>query len=100
MVYLWLMAGENLLNVKVEIILHVLTEGYSSVAKKLTEEVEEISRRLKSAGIGFKIDNHRTCYKFALHIVGNRLFDYLGTFGDKCEIKLQILTYLTCLHTY
>ena len=55
--------------------------------EKLTEEVEEISRRLKSAGIGFRIDNHRTCYKFALHIVGNRLFDYLGTFGDKCENK-------------
>lgn len=55
--------------------------------EKLTEEVEEISRRLKSAGIGFRIDNHRTCYKFALYIVGNRLFDYLGTFGDKCENK-------------
>ena len=55
--------------------------------EKLEDKVEEISRRLKSAGIGFRIDNHRTCYKFALHIVGNRLFDYFGTFGDKCENK-------------
>lgn len=55
--------------------------------EKLDEEVEEISRRLKSAGIGFRINDHRTCYKFALHIKGNRLFDYLGTFGDKCDEK-------------
>lgn len=56
--------------------------------EKLTEEVEEISRRLKSANIGFRIDNHRTCYKFAIHIGDNRLFDYFGTFGDKCENKV------------
>lgn len=55
--------------------------------EKLDEEVEEISRRLKSAGIGFRINNHRTCYKFGLHIKDNRLFDYLGTFGDKCDEK-------------
>lgn len=55
--------------------------------EKLDEEVEEISRRLTSAGIGFRVDNHRTCYKFAIHISGNRLFDYLGTFGDKYENK-------------
>lgn len=55
--------------------------------EKLEDEVEEISRRLKSAGIGFRVNNHRTCYKFGLHISDNRLFDYLGTFGDKCENK-------------
>ncbi len=55
--------------------------------EKLDEEVEEISRRLTSVGVGFRVDNHRTCYKFAIHIGGNRLFDYLGTFGDKCENK-------------
>ena len=55
--------------------------------EKLDKEVEEISRRLKSAGIGFRINNHRTCYKFGLYTTGNRLFDYFGTFGDKCENK-------------
>ncbi len=55
--------------------------------EKLDEEVEEISKRLRSAGIGFRVNNHRTSYKFGLHITGNRLFDYLGTFGDKCENK-------------
>ena len=56
--------------------------------EKNDDEVLEISKRLNSCGLKFKVSESRTCYKFYIHVSGTRIFEYFKTFGvgahNKC----------------